>query len=50
MKALTISLADKIVNDPILFLKSKAERASRDRYLDIARKLFNLDKENNEEG
>jgi glutamyl-tRNA reductase len=43
IEALTLSLADKIVNDPILTLKSKAGRAGRDTFLDVARKLFNLD-------
>ena len=48
IETLTISLADKIINDPILFLKSKADRPSRDTYLDVTKKLFNLDKDNNE--
>lgn len=46
LEALTVSLADKIINDPILVIKSKAGRAGRDTYLDVARKLFNLDTEN----
>jgi len=46
IEALTVSLADKIINDPILALKSKAGREGRDVYLDVARKLFNLDPEN----
>jgi glutamyl-tRNA reductase len=46
LEALTVSLADKIINDPILILKSKAGRAGRDQFLDVARKLFNLDMEN----
>ena len=46
VEALTVSLADKIINDPIITLKSKAGRAGRDNYLDVARKLFNLDMEN----
>ncbi len=40
---LTISIAKKILNDPIVLLKKKEDRASRNLYLDIARKLFNLD-------
>ncbi|MFC1534086.1 glutamyl-tRNA reductase [Thermodesulfobacteriota bacterium] len=48
IESLTVSLTDKIINDPILVLKSKAERSSRDTYLDITRKLFNLDQDNNE--
>lgn len=41
--ALTISLADKIINDPIINLKARAGRSGRENYLDVARKLFNLD-------
>jgi glutamyl-tRNA reductase len=37
------SITKKLLNDPIVFLKRKGERDSRDLYLDIARKLFNLD-------
>jgi glutamyl-tRNA reductase len=37
------SITKKLLNDPIVFLKRKGERSSRDLYLDIARKLFNLD-------
>jgi glutamyl-tRNA reductase len=49
IESLTASLADKIMNDPIVILKGKAEGKSRDTYLDITRKLFNLDK-NNQKG
>ena len=48
METLTISIAKKILNDPIVFLKRKEDRASRDLYLDIARKLFNLDPDGDE--
>ena len=47
IETLTLSLAEKIINDPILVLKRKADRPTRDSYLDIARKLFDLDKDNN---
>jgi len=40
---LTASITKKILNDPILFLKRKEGRASRDLYLDATRKLFHLD-------
>ncbi|RLB31104.1 MAG: glutamyl-tRNA reductase, partial [Deltaproteobacteria bacterium] len=40
---LALSITKKLLNDPIVFLKRKGERNSRDLYLDIARKLFNLD-------
>jgi len=43
MENLTISIAKKILNDPILFLKRKEDKASRDLYLDTTRKLFDLD-------
>jgi glutamyl-tRNA reductase len=46
IETLTLSVAEKIINDPILVLKRKAERSTRDNFLDIARRLFNLDQEN----
>ena len=42
-------LAEKIINDPIVAMKNVAERSSRDVYLDVTRKLFNLDQEKNNE-
>ena len=45
---LTASITEKIINDPILVLKRKADRTTRDIYLDITRKLFNLDQDNDE--
>ena len=49
IETLTISLAEKIINDPIVAMKNVAERSSRDVYLDVTRKLFNLDQEKNNE-
>ncbi|KPK19442.1 MAG: glutamyl-tRNA reductase [Nitrospira bacterium SG8_3] len=49
IETLTLSLAEKIINDPIVVLKRKADRPTRDTYLDIARRLFNLDQENGAE-
>ncbi|MBW2610355.1 MAG: glutamyl-tRNA reductase [Deltaproteobacteria bacterium] len=49
IEKLTASLTDKIINDPILALKRIAQRSSRDTYLGMTRKLFNLDKDNNGE-
>jgi glutamyl-tRNA reductase len=49
IERLTISLADKIINDPIIALKKIAQRSSKDTYLGMTRKLFNLDKDINEE-
>jgi glutamyl-tRNA reductase len=46
IEGLTASIAEKIINDPILVLKRKAHRGSKDLYLDIAKQLFNLDPEN----
>ncbi|MFH0845244.1 MAG: glutamyl-tRNA reductase [Pseudomonadota bacterium] len=46
IETLTISIAEKIINDPILTLKRKSDRSSRDLYLDIARQLFKLDDDN----
>ncbi len=42
VETLTLSLADKIINDPILVLKRKAVHSSSDKYLDLTKKLFNL--------
>jgi glutamyl-tRNA reductase len=46
IEALTVSLADKIINDPILILKNKTDNTGRDIYIDMVRKLFNLDNDN----
>ncbi|MEE9612888.1 MAG: glutamyl-tRNA reductase [Desulfatiglandales bacterium] len=46
IETLTLTNTEKIINDPILVLKRKADRPTRDNYLDIARKLFNLDQNN----
>lgn len=43
IETLTSSVAEKIINDPIIALKKIAGRSSKDSYLDITRKLFNLD-------
>ncbi|MFP4036936.1 MAG: glutamyl-tRNA reductase [Desulfobacteraceae bacterium] len=43
VETLTRSIAEKIIHDPILLLKRKADRPTRDTYLDMARQLFNLD-------
>jgi len=43
VESLTTSIAKKILNDPIVFLKRKEARASRNLYLDAARRLFHLD-------
>ena len=43
------SIAEKLINDPIIFLKSKAGRSSLNTYLDLTRKLFNLEEQEKEE-
>jgi len=47
VERLALSITKKVLNDPIIFLKSKENRSSRNLYLDIARRLFNLDSNNN---
>ena len=49
LEALTLSITEKILNDPILFLKKKADRPLGKSYLDTARRLFCLDRENGDE-
>lgn len=46
LETLTLSLASKIINDPIIALKTKAGRSSRDMFLDMTRKLFDLEERN----
>jgi len=43
---LTLSITKKILNNPILFLKRKEDKESRNLYLDVTRKLFDLDSNN----
>ncbi len=43
VRVLTRSVAEKLLNDPILYLKGKASRPTLNSYLDVVRKLFNLD-------
>jgi glutamyl-tRNA reductase len=47
VESLARSVAEKVLNDPILFLKQKVERPSVETYLDVARRLFNLDANGN---
>ena len=47
---LTRSIAEKVMNDPIVYLKKKAGRESLNTYLDVTRKLFNLDQNNGDQG
>jgi len=45
IRVLTRSVAEKLLNDPILFLKRRSDHSNIETYLDLTRKLFNLDKE-----
>jgi glutamyl-tRNA reductase len=45
IEILTRSVAEKVLSDPISFLKRKADRPTLNTYLDMAKKLFRLDKE-----
>jgi glutamyl-tRNA reductase len=44
IEKLTLSLTEKMVNDPILALKNIASRSSKDLFIDITKRIFNLDK------
>jgi glutamyl-tRNA reductase len=46
LQTLMRSIAEKIINDPILYLKRKADRPMLNSYLDVTRNLFNLDQDN----
>ena len=48
LENLTASIMEKIINDPILVLKRKADRPTRDAYIDMMRKIFKLDQDNGE--
>ena len=43
LENLTRSITKKILNNPVLLLKSKEDKESRNLYLDVTRKLFDLD-------
>jgi len=43
---LTHSIAEKVLSDPILFLKRMAHRNTSNTYMDLTSKLFNLNKNN----
>ncbi len=43
VEVLIRSIVEKVLNDPILFLKGKAGRSTLNDYLDTTRKLFSLD-------
>jgi glutamyl-tRNA reductase len=45
IEVLTQSVVKKLLHDPILFLKRTSKRTRKDLYLDVARKLFQLDED-----
>jgi len=45
IEVLTQSVVKKLLHDPILFLKRTSTRTRKDLYLDVARKLFQLDED-----
>ncbi len=45
VRKLTHSIADKMLSDPILFLKNNSDNPGLPLYLDMTKKLFNLDSE-----
>ena len=45
IEVLTRSIVNKLLHDPILFLKRTSARTRKDFYLDISRRLFSLDEE-----
>jgi glutamyl-tRNA reductase len=48
IEVLTQSIVNKLLHDPILFLKRTSARARKDFYLDISRRLFSLDEDQEE--
>jgi glutamyl-tRNA reductase len=45
LQVLTQSIVNKVLHDPILFLKRSSSRTQKDVYLDVARRLFSLDED-----
>jgi hypothetical protein len=39
-----------VINDPILYLKGRADRSTVNTYVDVARRLFKLNHENGDKG
>jgi glutamyl-tRNA reductase len=49
VQTLTRSVAEKLLNDPIVYLKRMADRKTANTYIDMAKKLFSLDEEEDAE-
>jgi glutamyl-tRNA reductase len=45
LNVLTQSIVNKVLHNPILFLKRSSSRTQKDFYLDVARRLFSLDED-----
>lgn len=45
VETLALSLARKLYHDPLVFLKRRAQEEEGERFLDLARRMFNLDQE-----
>jgi glutamyl-tRNA reductase len=45
LQVLTQSIVNKVLHNPILFLKRSSSRTQKDLYLDVARRLFSLDED-----
>ncbi len=50
IETLTESIIKKLLHDPILFLKKKGERSTKELFVDYTQQLFNLTDGNGEEG
>ena len=48
LEVVTRSIVNKVLHDPILFLKRTSSKARKELYLDTARKMFNLDADQSE--
>ena len=48
LEVVTQSIVNKVLHDPILFLKRTSSKARKEIYLDTARKMFNLDADQSE--
>jgi len=49
IETLTASIIKKLLHDPIVFLKKKAQRNAQATYMDLTQQLFNLVEETSEE-
>ncbi|KAF0232561.1 MAG: hypothetical protein FD177_2448 [Desulfovibrionaceae bacterium] len=45
METLALSLSRKLYHDPLTFLKRRSQEEGGERFLDLARRMFNLDED-----